>query len=107
MSSTWLGCVKSFYPDYDDMVKVLEQGPKIVVNINYATGPNYILSIEEVWADDTIPYDHNGRIEDVICWATKILKANPGCNRAAWNMWNFHNRQSAEKFQVALLLKWS
>jgi len=107
MSSTWIDCVRAFYADYDSTVKMIEQGPMIKVTIRDATGPNYILTVCEDWIGVFAPNEtHIVNINDILDWAEEALKNKTGCNRIAWNMWNFCDKTEAEKFKVLLIMKW-
>lgn len=75
--------------------------------ISHATGPNWILTLEETWPTDLPVRSQSSSLDQCVEWATAQLKDNERCGRIAWNMWKFKTKKEAEKFLTMFYLVWA
>lgn len=77
--------------------------------IRRANGPNYWYRLQFI--DQSDPESsrgwYNQKFEDCIQWAEEKLKDWPDCDRKAFDVWDFKQRQSAEKFLTVFHLSWN
>jgi hypothetical protein len=73
-----------------------------------ARGPNYWWRLQLVEEFEMLD-DHqppSNKLNQCIDWVEEKLKTWPDCHRKAWDMWDFKNRQEAEKFITLFHLSW-
>lgn len=81
--------------------------PKIKLKLSHGTGPNWILTLEEVFPnEDRYPYHTTSSLDDKVIWTVAQLEKWPNCTRLAWNMWRFKEKKDAAKFMTLFRLKW-
>ena len=76
-----------------------------------ANGPNYwyrLHLIEDFGiVDDAGNHFHTRNLDECVKWVEEKLKEWPDCQRMSFDMWDFKQRNTAEKFITLFHLTWT
>lgn len=100
----WKHVVSALTPNLDDMLRIMEEGPKVSAQLK-KTNSKWQVELRECWPEDII-WKGTFDLNDYVEWSTNQL-SSWDCQRTAWHMWEFSSKRDAEKFITLFNLKWA
>lgn len=112
MSATWMHLLEQIAPDYYNLKRMAEDGPRISITLDKRR-VRWWVNIHEDW-DNTpadLQYQYNtvndSKLSERIKWAEEQLKSWRLVSRQSYHHWAFMRRVDAEKFITLFNLRWS
>ena len=102
IADPWIHMLQQLEPAYDNLKRIMEEGPRFKVDLNCLGNNKYQINIREV--EGSIKFRE---LDEKCEWAADQLKSWPDCQRIALDMWQFNYRKDAAKFRTLFTLKWA
>lgn len=106
-SNTWVGTLLQINPEYLEILKKWENGPKFSTKLT-TDDASWIL---EVYQDCDFEYFdplwYQDEFYSRVTWCEQQLSTWHNVKRKSHVMWEFQQKQEAEKFQTFYNLKWA
>lgn len=108
MNNTWTQIVQSLDPDYDNLLRVVEEGPDIEIILEKSkTDQSCTVTLQEVWSVNWARSFDSERLDERLFWTSELLDKWSNIDRIEYNSWRFDNLRNAERFLILYNLKWS
>lgn len=85
---------------------VVGQDPVIKPVLKHASGPNWLLTLKEVWPTQ-YKSSSSTKLDDCVEWTATSLGRSDVCRRLSENVWSFKSKQDAEKFLTMFYIRWT
>lgn len=110
MTNTWTKILGAWDSDYEEIKKIMDNGPIVKCSIFPVSARKVKMQLVEQYPFDSNSLGFFNKTElcdDHIFWCQEQLKTWKSVKRTAWDQWTFNNLKDAEKFQTLFNLKWA
>lgn len=105
-SNTWVGTLLQINPDYLEILKKWEHGPKISTKISPINSVWYLKVYQDCDFENFDPLWFQEELYERLSWCEQQLAKWHDVRRQLYDTWIFDNKEDAEKFQTLYRLKW-
>jgi hypothetical protein len=108
VTDPWVHMLQQIQPAYIELKDILENGPKIFVDLS-RRGKWWCIQLQEDLPEPewypTVP--NIGKLDERVNWVLGQLSTWADVKRMAHDMWYFKHKHDAEKFQTLYNLRWA
>lgn len=112
VADPWISALEAFEPTYNDLRRLMEDGPNISCSITKKHF-QHCVRIHEDWANTPSDQQYqyytasDDKVGQRIEWASEQLSSWKFVRRTSYDQWMFLRKCDAEKFITLFTLKWA